>query len=97
LRALGGGRVVAVNVDVTTPDGQDALLAACPQPDILVNSATGRSRRVSEREAGGRPAALARNMIAPLLLTQRVLPGMIAAQFGRIITSIRHGDDAAPT
>jgi 3-oxoacyl-[acyl-carrier protein] reductase len=33
--------VTAVACDVTTPEGQEKLLAACPEPDILVNNAGG--------------------------------------------------------
>src|SRR5690348_12314736 len=36
--AATGARVTAVTADVGTPAGQDALLAACPEPDILVNN-----------------------------------------------------------
>jgi 3-oxoacyl-[acyl-carrier protein] reductase len=86
LRAIGGADVFAVNKDITTQEGQDALLAACPNPDILINSANGPEPKAF---ANVRPdewlGALASNMIAPLLLTQRVLPGMIERKFGRII------------
>src|SRR5690242_16099126 len=33
-----GASVTAVAGDVSTRQGQDALLAACPEPDILVNN-----------------------------------------------------------
>jgi 3-oxoacyl-[acyl-carrier protein] reductase len=36
-----GAKVTAVAADVTTPEGQAKLLAACPAPDILVNNAGG--------------------------------------------------------
>src|SRR5215831_11877929 len=36
-----GANVIAVAADVATPEGQKALLAACPAPDILVNNNAG--------------------------------------------------------
>jgi 3-oxoacyl-[acyl-carrier protein] reductase len=36
-----GNRPKTVIADVTTNEGRDALLAACPAPDILVNNAGG--------------------------------------------------------
>mgnify|MGYP001485330210 FL=1 len=42
VRALGAsGTITTVVADVTTPEGRDALLAAAPAPDILVNNAAG--------------------------------------------------------
>ena len=37
-----GAKVTTVAGDITTKEGRDAALAACPQPDILVNNADGR-------------------------------------------------------
>src|SRR6185295_5747687 len=34
-------KVQAVAGDITTPEGRDAALRACPAPDILVNNAGG--------------------------------------------------------
>src|SRR5262249_56131874 len=33
-----GARITPVRADVATPEGQAALFAACPEPDILVNT-----------------------------------------------------------
>jgi 3-oxoacyl-[acyl-carrier protein] reductase len=41
IAAAGGGAVEALVADITTDEGRDALLAACPAPDILVNNAGG--------------------------------------------------------
>src|SRR5947209_14745890 len=41
LLALGGGEVRSVVGDITTEQGREAALAACPQVDILVNNAGG--------------------------------------------------------
>ena len=76
----------AVAADVSTKAGQDALLAACPEPDILVNNNGGPPPK-GFREIG-REAMLEgviQNMVTPLELIQRVVDGMIARKFGRII------------
>ncbi|HKA73206.1 MAG TPA: SDR family NAD(P)-dependent oxidoreductase, partial [Xanthobacteraceae bacterium] len=41
IRAATGAKVRAVTADVATPEGQKALFAACPEPDILVNNNAG--------------------------------------------------------
>jgi 3-oxoacyl-[acyl-carrier protein] reductase len=41
IRKATGAKVLAVVADVATPDGQAALFAACPEPDILVNNTGG--------------------------------------------------------
>jgi len=81
-----GAKIVAVVGDLDRPEVREALLAACPDPDILVNN------------NGGPPpkpfAALTRedilrgveaNMLTPIALVQRVAPGMAERGFGRIV------------
>src|SRR5271166_2087051 len=41
IRAATGVKVVTVAGDITTEDGHKAALAACPDPDILINNAGG--------------------------------------------------------
>src|SRR6201987_2325190 len=41
LARLAGVKIPPVAADVATPEGQKALLAACPEPDILVNNNAG--------------------------------------------------------
>src|SRR4029079_582565 len=38
LSSVAGVKVIPVLADVATPEGQKALLSACPQPDILINN-----------------------------------------------------------
>ena len=38
IRDLHGVKVTAVATDVSSPEGQRALLSACPDPEILVNN-----------------------------------------------------------
>jgi 3-oxoacyl-[acyl-carrier protein] reductase len=72
--------------DITTAEGREAALKACPSPDILVNNAGGPPPgdfRAWDREAWVK--ALDANMIAPILLMRAVVDGMIARKFGRIV------------
>src|SRR6266576_2621389 len=41
LKKTTGANVIAVTADVASADGQKALFAACPEPDILVNNNAG--------------------------------------------------------
>jgi 3-oxoacyl-[acyl-carrier protein] reductase len=72
--------------DITTPEGREAALKACPAPDILVTNAGGPlpgDFRAWDREAWIK--ALDANMIAPILLIKAVVDSMIAKRFGRIV------------
>jgi 3-oxoacyl-[acyl-carrier protein] reductase len=86
IRASTGATVIAVIADVSTAAGQNALLAAAPEPDILVNNNGGpppKPFRDVSREA--LLEGVAQNMATPLELVQRVIDGMIARRFGRIV------------
>lgn len=86
IRASTGAKVIAVVADVSTAAGQDALLAAAPDPDILVNNNGGppfKPFRDVTRE--GLLEGVAQNLVTPLELVQRVIDGMIARRFGRIV------------
>src|SRR5690349_3855374 len=41
IRATSPVTVTAVAGDITTPEGRKAAIAACPEPDILINNADG--------------------------------------------------------
>jgi 3-oxoacyl-[acyl-carrier protein] reductase len=86
IEAETGTPVTAVAADVTTPEGRAALLAACPDPDILVTNAGGEPPgefRDWTRDDWVR--ALDANMLTPIELIKATLDGMIARRFGRII------------
>jgi 3-oxoacyl-[acyl-carrier protein] reductase len=86
-RSVGDGiAVTTVACDITTAEGRAKALAACPQPDILINN------------AGGPPpgdfrnwtrddwiAAIDANMLTPIELIKATVDGMIARRFGRIV------------
>ena len=72
-------------------EGQAALLAACPTPDILINNNGGppfRDFRELDRQA--MLTGVTMNMVTPIELIQKVIDPMAARGFGRIvnITSI---------
>src|SRR5690606_15518018 len=71
---------------VSSRDGQKALLAACPEPDILVNNNGGppfRDFRKLTRE--DMLTGVTQNMVTPIELIQAVIDGMASRGFGRIV------------
>jgi 3-oxoacyl-[acyl-carrier protein] reductase len=91
IAAATGNRPKTVIADVTTAEGRDAILAACPTPDILINNAGGPPPgdfRKFEREDWIK--ALDGNMLAPIALIKATLDGMIVRKFGRIVNVTSH-------
>jgi 3-oxoacyl-[acyl-carrier protein] reductase len=83
---LTGASVIAIAADVSTEEGQAALLAACPRPDILINNNGGpppKDFRSLDRAA--MLEGVIQNMVTPIELIQRVTPHMIEQRFGRIL------------
>jgi len=86
IRAAHGVEVTAVAADVTTPDGREAVLAACPSPDILVTNAGGPPPGLwSDWDREDFIKALDANMLTPIALIKAVLPGMMDRRWGRIV------------
>lgn len=86
IRAAHDVEVTAVCADITTDAGRDALIEALPDPDILVNNLAGPvPRKMMETTPEHWREGVEASMISPLVLTQRVLPGMITRSFGRIV------------
>jgi 3-oxoacyl-[acyl-carrier protein] reductase len=86
IRAQTGGDVTPVVADVGTPEGQAALFAAAPEPDILVNNNAGppaRDFRELSREQIA--AGLSSNMIVAIELIQKAIDPMVRRKFGRIV------------
>ena len=78
--------VTAVVGDITLPATQEALLAACPEPDILVNNNGGPTPgRFADWDRDAWIAALDANMLAPLAMIRAVIGGMQERRFGRIV------------
>lgn len=86
LAAETGAVVHAVAADITTEAGRAALVAACPDADILVNNNAGPPPgKLSDWDHHQWIAALEANMLAPALLIRAFVPGMRERKFGRII------------
>jgi 3-oxoacyl-[acyl-carrier protein] reductase len=81
-----GATVIPVAADVASPDGQKALFAACPEPDILVNNNAGPPMRdfrelTREQILEGMVA----NMVVAIEMIQKCIDPMVARKFGRIV------------
>lgn len=86
IRRESGVAVIAVAADLCTEEGRAALLAACPDPDILVNNNGGPPPgRFEDWDHARWLAALEANLLAPVLLIRAVIGGMRARRFGRIV------------
>ena len=86
IRSRTGVAVTAVAADITTPEGRAAVLAACPDADILINNAGGPPPG-DFRDWGEDAwlAALRANMLTPIELIRSLVDGMSARGFGRIV------------
>jgi 3-oxoacyl-[acyl-carrier protein] reductase len=86
LAAATGATVIPVKADVASPVGQAALLAACPEPDILVNNNAGPPLR-DFRELTRQQIidGVIANMAVAIELVQKVSDPMIRRRFGRIV------------
>jgi 3-oxoacyl-[acyl-carrier protein] reductase len=81
-----GAKVTAVVADVASPDGQQALFAACPEPDILVNNNAGPPfRDFRELTRQQMLDGVVANMVVAIELIQKAIDPMIAKKFGRIV------------
>jgi 3-oxoacyl-[acyl-carrier protein] reductase len=82
-----GASVVPVCAHIDTEEGRRTLLAACPEPDILVNNNAGPSPgKLDEWTPQVWERALAANLLSPIYLMQALVPGMRARKFGRIVS-----------
>jgi 3-oxoacyl-[acyl-carrier protein] reductase len=96
IRKAFGVKVNAIAADVVTPEGRAKVLAACPQPDILINNAGGPPPgdfRDWTREDWLK--AIDANMLTPIELIKATVDHMIAKKFGRIV-NITSGAVKAP-
>jgi 3-oxoacyl-[acyl-carrier protein] reductase len=96
IRSSTGAKVTAVAGDITTEAGRAAALAACPEPDILINNAGGPPP--GDFRNWGRDdwiKAVDANMLTPIFLIKSVVDGMCARGFGRIV-NITSGSVKSP-
>ena len=81
-----GAQIIPVAADISTPQGQKALLAAMPEPDILVNNNGGPPRKdYSELAREAIITGVIMNMVTPIELIQAVIEPMVKRKFGRIV------------
>ena len=86
IRNATGATVHAVVADVATPEGQAALFAACPEPEILVNNNAGPPfRDFRELTRQQLIDGLIANMVVAIELIQKAIDPMAAHRFGRIV------------
>jgi 3-oxoacyl-[acyl-carrier protein] reductase len=86
VRATYDVEVVGVVGDAATTDVHNALLEACPDPDIVLLNGEGPPPTPFKRlEAQALDAAFQQNVVGPVGFLQRVVPGMIERRFGRVV------------
>ena len=86
LRTHARGKVTAVAADIATNEGRERLIAAAPRCDILINNNGGpKPGNFADVDHDTWMKVIEANMIAPMMLTRSVLPGMKERRFGRII------------
>lgn len=86
IRAATGAKVTTVVADITTEEGRAAALAACPEPDILLNNAGGMPPgdfREWNRDDWIR--AVDMMMLPPIFMMKATVDGMMERGFGRIV------------
>lgn len=80
------GEIHTVVADITTKEGRDALLIACPNPDILINNAGGPPPgNFRDWDQTQWFEAINANMFSAIDMIRRTLDGMIERRFGRIV------------
>ena len=96
IRRETGAKVTPVAGDITTEAGRAAALAACPEPDILINNAGGPPHGdFREWSIEDWQKAVNANMLTPIMLIKATVDGMCARKFGRIV-NITSGSVKSP-
>lgn len=81
-----GNRPHIIVADITEEQGRAAILAGCPEADILVNNNAGpEPGKIADWSDDDWREAFEGNMLAPVLLIKAYVPGMRERKFGRII------------
>ncbi|MBO9519328.1 MAG: SDR family NAD(P)-dependent oxidoreductase [Porphyrobacter sp.] len=82
-----GTLVTPVCADHSSPEGRDRILAACPEPDILVGTCapppmTPDYRAITDEQWR---EAIDISLLSPVEFMRRVLDGMVERKWGRIV------------
>lgn len=89
IRAATGVDVTPVVGDITTAKGRADALAACPEPDILLNNADGPvPGDFRDWARDDWMAALDAMMLSPIEMMRLTVDGMMARGFGRIVNIV---------
>lgn len=89
IRARTGGDVTSVVADITSPEGRSAALAACPEPDILLNNAGGcPPGDFRDWDRDDWIAAIDLMMLPPIEMMKATVDGMMERGFGRIVSIV---------
>lgn len=86
IRAATGVSVTPIAIDVTTDEGRAAVIAACPEPDILINNAGGPPPgNFRDWDRDDWIKAVDANMLTGIFFIKELVDGMMARKFGRIV------------
>ena len=86
LRQRTGAEIRGIAGDLDDPATREALIAACPDADILVNNNGGPPyKSFGEINREDILKGIESNMLTPIALVQALAPRMIERKFGRII------------
>lgn len=86
IRRAANVKVTALACDVTTEEGRRQILAACPNPDILINNAGGPPPGdFKDFSLEDWRKAVEWNMITPIALIKATVYGMMDRKWGRIL------------
>jgi 3-oxoacyl-[acyl-carrier protein] reductase len=82
-----GAKVTPVVADHSTPEGREAILNACPEPDILVTNCspppfTGDYKTIEREDWFGN---LEVTLFSPVEMMKKIVPGMVERKWGRVV------------
>ena len=87
IRQLTGGKITPVVADHSTLEGRQRILAACPNPDILVGTCTPPpfvEDYTTVTEDDWR-TNLELTLISPVEMMRAIIPGMVSRGWGRVV------------
>jgi 3-oxoacyl-[acyl-carrier protein] reductase len=89
IHAATGVKVTPVAGDITTSEGRNAAIAACPAPDILINNADGpQPGDFRDWTRDDWIAALDMMMLGHIEMMRLTVDGMLERGFGRIVNIV---------
>jgi 3-oxoacyl-[acyl-carrier protein] reductase len=86
IKMVARDRPEIIVADLGTEDGRQAILQACPEPDILINNNAGpEPGKIDDWSREDWLNGVENNMLAPIFLIKAYVPGMRSRKFGRIV------------